>query len=252
MAQVGYHRCGSVTWLRFRPTGTSPHLQLPEQPHGMTEYDAHQAARGLADRKTNCRKRYLSKPRTTASAKSRSRKTVVCCWMNQTCTPWKETATISRILPRKFADIMIGANYKKIHPELERNPVCRFNRPKGWPNAGAFIQASRLDHRHAERDRFPGRYDKADNFKGRFAGVTCSSKVAMKDNNIRSLLPDSLSLPQQPAAVHQPAGGEVHARSVADQVLPNRLIPRQPAVYIHGSAGFHPHLPISKAFNRRR
>ncbi|MBK7122342.1 MAG: TonB-dependent receptor [Chitinophagaceae bacterium] len=85
---------------------------------------------------------------------------------------------------KSIADILIGANYKKYILNSQGTLFADSTGAIKLSQYGAYIQASRQI-----MDRISltvsGRYDKADNFKGRFTPrVTALFKI-MKDNNIR-------------------------------------------------------------------
>ena len=85
---------------------------------------------------------------------------------------------------KKFADVLVGANYKKYVLNSSGTLFADSNGAFGLAQYGAYIQASRqlIDRVNLT---VSGRYDKADNFKGRFTPrVTALFKI-MKDNNIR-------------------------------------------------------------------
>lgn len=87
-------------------------------------------------------------------------------------------------ITKSFADILIGANFKKYSLNSQGTLFADTAGPIGITEAGGFIQASR-----AITDKlnisFSGRYDKNQNFNGRFTPrVTALYKVA-ENNNIR-------------------------------------------------------------------
>jgi outer membrane receptor protein involved in Fe transport len=83
-----------------------------------------------------------------------------------------------------FADVLVGANYKKYVLNSEGTLFADLTGPIGIGEYGAFIQATK---KLSERIKLTasGRYDKNDNFKGRFTPrVTALFKVK-ENNNVR-------------------------------------------------------------------
>ncbi|MBK7374516.1 MAG: TonB-dependent receptor [Chitinophagaceae bacterium] len=151
--------------------------------NGMTQYDAHQASRALAD---------VGRPAAGSapfvSAYDAIRKRPISqnggllldqsdLWAvegNYNLTPFTKS----------IADIMIGANYKKYILNSKGTLFADSTGAFGLAQYGGYIQASRqiIDRLNLT---VSGRYDKADNFKGRFTPrVTALFKV-MQDNNVR-------------------------------------------------------------------
>lgn len=156
---------------------------LSNRMSGMTEYDAHQAARGLADQ---------GRPTAGSDAFKTAYDGIRKKPISQNGGLLLDESDLYAVegnynlshITKKFADIMIGANYKKYILNSKGTLFADSTGPKGLAQYGAFIQASRqiIDMLNVT---VSGRYDKADNFKGRFTPrVTLLFKV-MKDNNIR-------------------------------------------------------------------
>jgi outer membrane receptor protein involved in Fe transport len=85
----------------------------------------------------------------------------------------------------KFADILIGANFKRYVLNSEGTLFADRDGPIGINEYGAYIQATRKLFDDVLKLTVSGRYDKNQNFKGRFTPrVTALVKVA-NNNNIR-------------------------------------------------------------------
>jgi outer membrane receptor protein involved in Fe transport len=151
--------------------------------NGMTPYDAQQASRALADvgRPAAGSPAFVSaydairkKPISQNGGLLLDQSDLYAVEGNVNLTPFTKS----------IADILIGANYKKYILNSQGTLFADSTGAFGLAQYGAYIQASRqiMDRLNLT---LSGRYDKADNFKGRFTPrVTALIKV-MKDNNIR-------------------------------------------------------------------
>ncbi len=151
--------------------------------NGMTAYDAHQASRALADvgRPTAGSSAFITafdairkKPISQNGGLLLDKSDLYAVEANYNLTP----------ITKAFADILIGANYKKYILNSQGTLFADSTGAFGLAQYGGYIQASRqvIDRLNLT---VSGRYDKADNFKGRFTPrVTALVKVA-KDNNVR-------------------------------------------------------------------
>ncbi|MES2849649.1 MAG: TonB-dependent receptor [Bacteroidota bacterium] len=84
-----------------------------------------------------------------------------------------------------FADILVGANYKKYVLNSEKTLFAEPNGTTGISEYGAYIQATKKLIGDKLKLTVSGRYDKNENFAGRFTPrVTALIKVA-ENNNIR-------------------------------------------------------------------
>jgi outer membrane receptor protein involved in Fe transport len=88
-------------------------------------------------------------------------------------------------LTSKFADVLVGANYKKYVLNSEGTLFADSAGKIGISEIGAYIQASRSLLEDRVKLTVSGRYDKNENFKGRFTPrATALIKVA-NNNNVR-------------------------------------------------------------------
>ncbi|MGB5006917.1 MAG: TonB-dependent receptor [Ferruginibacter sp.] len=151
--------------------------------NGMTPYDAQQASRALADvgRPTPGSPAFVAaydairkKPISQNGGLLLDKSDLYAVEGNYNLTPFTKS----------IADILIGANYKKYILNSQGTLFADSTGAIGLAQYGGYIQASRqiIDRLNLT---VSGRYDKADNFKGRFTPrVTALFKV-MQDNNIR-------------------------------------------------------------------
>ncbi|HQW93399.1 MAG TPA: TonB-dependent receptor, partial [Ferruginibacter sp.] len=156
---------------------------LSQLMNGATSYDAHQAARSTADvgRPVAGTPSFIAgydairkKPISQGGGLLLDKSDLYAVEGNYNLTPFTKS----------IADILIGANYKKYILNSQGTLFADSTGAIKLSQYGAYIQASRQI-----MDRISltvsGRYDKADNFKGRFTPrVTALFKI-MKDNNIR-------------------------------------------------------------------
>lgn len=156
---------------------------LSNRMNGMTEYDAHQAARAIAD---------VGRPAANSAAFKAGydaiRKKPISqgggLLLDQSDLYAVEANYNLTQFTKSFADVLIGANYKKYVLNSKGTLFADSTGSFGLAQYGAYIQASRqiIDRLNLT---VSGRYDKADNFKGRFTPrITALFKI-IKDNNIR-------------------------------------------------------------------
>ncbi|MBL0182807.1 MAG: TonB-dependent receptor [Chitinophagaceae bacterium] len=151
--------------------------------NGMTEYDAHQAARAIADQ---------GRPAANSDALKAGYDAIRKKPISQNGGLLLDQSDLYAVegnyslteFTKSVADVMIGANYKKYILNSKGTLFADSTGPKGLAQYGAYIQASRQIMNFVNLT-LSGRYDKADNFKGRFTPrVTALFKIA-KDNNVR-------------------------------------------------------------------
>lgn len=151
--------------------------------NGMTQYDAQQASRALAD---------IGRPVAGSASFNKSFDAIRKKPISQNGGLLLDQSDLYAVegnysltqFTKKFADVLIGANYKKYVLNSKGTLFADSNGAIGLAQYGAYIQASRQLMNRLNLT-VSGRYDKADNFKGRFTPrVTALVKVA-KDNNVR-------------------------------------------------------------------
>ena len=176
-------RLFNETW-KASPTwyGQYAFKYLSDRMNGVTDYDAHQAARAVAD---------VGRPAAGSAAfKSgfdaiRLKPIPVGGRLVDATDLYSVEGNYNLTqLTNKFADVLIGANYRKYVLNSEGTLFADTLGTIGIAEYGAYIQATR-----ALGDRLKltasGRYDKNENFKGRFTPrVTALFKVK-ENNNIR-------------------------------------------------------------------
>jgi len=81
-----------------------------------------------------------------------------------------------------FADIIVGGNFKKYVLNSEGTLFADSTGPIGINEVGAYVQASRTLFNERVRFTFSGRYDKNQNFKGRFT-PRATALIKLADNN---------------------------------------------------------------------
>jgi len=156
---------------------------LSNRMNGMTEYDAHQAARAIADQG-----RPAANSETFKAGYDAIRKKPISqnggLLLDQSDLYAVEGNYNLTQFTKSIADVMIGANYKDYILNSKGTLFADSTGPKSLAQYGAYIQASRQIMNFVNLT-LSGRYDKADNFKGRFTPrVTALFKIA-KDNNVR-------------------------------------------------------------------
>jgi outer membrane receptor protein involved in Fe transport len=173
----------------WKPSGTwygqYAFKYLSDRMNGLNDYDAHQAARKVADvgrplpgsdafraSYDEIRKRPIGDPKGGGRLVDKT-----------DLYNYEGNYNLSH-LTKKFADILIGANYKKYVLNSSGTLFADFDGPIGIGEYGGYVQATK-----AISDKLKltasGRYDKNDNFKGRFTPrVTALFKVK-ENNNIR-------------------------------------------------------------------
>ena len=156
---------------------------LSNRMNGMTEYDAHQAARGIAD---------VGRPTAGSDAFKAGYDAIRKKPISQNGGLLKDASDLYAVegnynlthITKAFADVLIGANYKKYVLNSGGTLFADSTGSLGLKQYGGYIQASR-QIMNLVNLTLSGRYDKADNFKGRFTPrVTALVKLA-KDNNVR-------------------------------------------------------------------
>lgn len=150
---------------------------------GMTDYDAHQAARSYSD---------VGRPVAGTAAFKSTYDAIRKKPISQNGGLLLDQSDLYAVegnynltqFTKNVADILIGANYKKYVLNSQGTLFADSTGAFGLAQYGAYIQASRQIFDRLNLT-LSGRYDKADNFKGQFTPrVTALFKVA-KDNNIR-------------------------------------------------------------------
>lgn len=156
---------------------------LSNRMNGMTEYDAHQAARAIADQ---------GRPAASSDAFKAGYDAIRKKPISQNGGLLLDQSDLYAVegnynltqFTKGIADVMIGANYKDYILNSKGTLFADSTGPKSLAQYGAYVQASRQIMNFVNLT-LSGRYDKADNFKGRFTPrVTALFKVA-KDNNVR-------------------------------------------------------------------
>lgn len=156
---------------------------LSNRMNGMTAYDAHQAARGVADQGRPT----VGSPTFNAGYDAIRKKPISQnggLLLDQSDLYAVEGNYNLTHITKSIADIIVGVNYKKYILNSQGTLFADSTGAFGLAQYGAYIQASRqiIDRLNLT---VSGRYDKADNFKGRFTPrITALFKVA-KDNNVR-------------------------------------------------------------------
>lgn len=85
----------------------------------------------------------------------------------------------------KFADILIGANWRQYVLNSEGTLFTDSAAPIKINEVGAYIQATRRLFNDVLKLTFSGRYDKNENFEGRFTPRATAVVTVAKNNNIR-------------------------------------------------------------------
>lgn len=156
---------------------------LSDRMSGLTDYDAHQAARALAD---------VGRPASNSQAFKTAYDAIRKKPISQNGGLLLDESDLYAVdvnynlthITKAFADVLIGANYKKYVLNSQGTLFADSTGAIGIAQYGAYIQASRqiIDMLSLT---VSGRYDKMENFKGRFTPrITALVKVA-KDNNVR-------------------------------------------------------------------
>ena len=170
------------------PQGSDWYIQyafsyLSNRMNGMTEYDAHQASRTLADvgrpaagsaALTNAYDAIRKKPISQGGGLLLDKSDLYAVEGNYNLTEYTKS----------FADILIGANYKKFVLNSGGTLFADVNGPISISEYGGYLQATRQIFERLKL-AVSGRYDKNQNFKGRFTPrVTALVKLA-ENNNLR-------------------------------------------------------------------
>ncbi|MCG7858970.1 TonB-dependent receptor, partial [Flavihumibacter sediminis] len=85
----------------------------------------------------------------------------------------------------KFADILIGGNWRQYVLNSEGTLFTDSAAPIKINEVGAYIQATRRLFNDVLKLTFSGRYDKNENFEGRFTPRATAVVTVAKNNNIR-------------------------------------------------------------------
>ncbi len=156
---------------------------LSNRMNGMTAYDAHQAARTIAD---------VGRPAASSGAFRAGYDAIRKKPISQNGGLLQDASDLYAVdanynlthITKSFADVLIGANYKKYVLNSGGTLFADSTGSIGLKQYGAYIQASRqlMDRINLT---LSGRYDKADNFKGRFTPRITALVKLSKDNNVR-------------------------------------------------------------------
>jgi outer membrane receptor protein involved in Fe transport len=156
---------------------------LSDRMNGVTDYDAHQAARGLAD---------VGRPKAGTAAFKNAFDAIALRPISQKggrlvdktdLYSLEGNFNLSNIF-KGYAEVLVGANYKKYVLNSGGTLFADYTGPIDISESGAYVQATK---KVTERIKLTasGRYDKNINFKGRFTPrVTVLLKVK-ENNNVR-------------------------------------------------------------------
>ena len=156
---------------------------LSNRMSGMTEYDAHQAARAIAD---------VGRPTAGSDAFKTAYDAIRKKPISQNGGLLQDASDLYAVegnynlthITKSFADVLIGANYKRYVLNSGGTLFADSTGTIPLKQYGGYIQASK-QIMNLVNLTLSGRYDKADNFKGQFTPrVTALIKLA-KDNNVR-------------------------------------------------------------------
>lgn len=156
---------------------------LSNRMNGMTEYDAHQASRTLAD---------AGRPAAGSAALRASYDAIRKRPISQNGGLLLDKSDLYAVegnynlssVTKEVADILIGANYKQYVLNSQGTLFADFTGPIKISEYGGYIQATRAITKGFKLTA-SGRYDKNQNFKGRFTPrVTALLKLA-ENNNLR-------------------------------------------------------------------
>ena len=156
---------------------------LSNRMNGMTAYDAHQASRALAD---------VGRPASGTESFKAGYDAIRKKPISQNGGLLLDQSDLYAVegnynltqFTKKFADILIGANYKRYILNSKGTLFADSTGAFGLAQYGAYVQASRQLMNRLNLT-VSGRYDKADNFKGRFTPRVTALVKVMKDNNVR-------------------------------------------------------------------
>jgi len=110
----------------------------------------------------------------------------------------------------KFADILIGGNWRQYVLNSEGTLFTDSAAPIKINEVGAYIQATRRLFNDVLKLTFSGRYDKNENFEGRFTPRATAVVTVAKDNNIRLSYQSAYRFPStQQQFINLNAGGGV-------------------------------------------
>jgi outer membrane receptor protein involved in Fe transport len=156
---------------------------LSNRMNGMTDYDAHQAARTFAD---------IGRPAAGSAALKASYDAIRKKPISQNGGLLLDKSDLYSVegnynltsVTKNVADILIGVNYKKYVLNSQATLFADVNGPIGISEYGGYIQATRAITKGFKLTA-SGRYDKNENFKGRFTPrVTALLRLA-ENNNLR-------------------------------------------------------------------
>jgi outer membrane receptor protein involved in Fe transport len=156
---------------------------LSNRMNGMTEYDAHQASRALAD---------VGRPAASSTALKTSYDAIRKRPISQNGGLLLDKSDLYAVegnynlssVTKEVADILIGGNYKQYVLNSQGTLFADFTGPIKISEYGGYIQASRAITKGFKLTA-SGRYDKNQNFKGRFTPrVTALLRLA-ENNNLR-------------------------------------------------------------------
>ncbi len=156
---------------------------LSDRMNGLNEYDAHQAARKVAD---------VGRPVAGTTAFKTAYDAIRKRPISQNGGQLVDATDLYNYegnynltsVTKDVADILVGVNYKKYVLNSAGTLFADFDGPIGIGEYGAYVQATR-----AITDKIKltasGRYDKNDNFKGRFTPRVTALLKIKENNNIR-------------------------------------------------------------------
>ncbi len=156
---------------------------LSNRMSGMTDYDAHQAARSVAD---------VGRPAASSTAFRTAYDVIRKKPISQNGGLLLDKSDLYAVegnydlsqFTKGFIDILIGANYKKYVLNSQGTLFADSTGTIGISQYGGYLQASKKIFDRLSLT-FSGRYDKMENFKGRFTPrVTALVKLA-ENNNVR-------------------------------------------------------------------
>jgi outer membrane receptor protein involved in Fe transport len=156
---------------------------LSNRMNGMTDYDAHQAARAVAD---------IGRPAAGSAALKASYDAIRKKPISQNGGLLLDRSDLYSVegnynltsVTKDVADILIGVNYKKYVLNSQGTLFADVNGPISISEYGGYIQATRAITKGFKLTA-SGRYDKNENFKGRFTPrVTALLRLA-ENNNLR-------------------------------------------------------------------
>jgi outer membrane receptor protein involved in Fe transport len=152
--------------------------------NGQTEFDAHAGARSFADRnRPTAGSAAFNNLFTTVRSKPISAGGGL--FVDKTNLYMVEGQYNLSHLTKKFADIIIGANYKQYALNSEGTLFADATQKLSIDEVGAYAQASRALFNDVLKLSVSGRYDKNQNFEGRFTPRATAVISLSKKSNIR-------------------------------------------------------------------